>query len=106
MVLIILITVTGSVLLTISIVMRYACALAFTPLVACHIACVEVPPELRLCACIFYPLIVVFLIFLFSFLMVMYPVFRNYYHHGIYDELERSILGMSKCYLGCVKGII
>ena len=35
----------------------------------------------------------------------MYPIFRNYYHHGIYDNLEKQTLGMVKCYLGCVRGI-
>ena len=106
LILIILLTAAGSALLTISIVMRYACALMFTPCIALHIVCAQVPPELRLCALIFYPLVLVFLILLFLVLMVMYPFFRNFYHHGIYDQLERSILGMSKCYLGCVKGII
>lgn len=85
---------------------RYLLVLVIIAFLACHIVCAEVPPALRLFALIFYPLIVVFLILLLSVLMVMYCVFRNYYHHGIYDDLEKSLLGTSKYYLIGVKGIL
>ena len=94
-----LLTVLCSTLLIAIILAQFLCALMSTPMIALHIICNETPDPCKLCACIFFPFVTVFLILIFTFLMLMYPIFRNYYHHGIYDHLEKTILGGTKCYL-------
>ena len=101
-----LFTVLCSMLLILIIFGQFGCALMATPCIALHIICHETPEPCKCCALIFLPFLTVFLILVFTFLMLMYPIFRNYYHHGIYDHLEKTILGGVKCYLESVKGLM
>ena len=102
----IFLTVFFSLILLFVILGQYMCAIMATPCIALHIICHETPEPCKCCALIFLPFLTVFLMVLFTFLMLMYPIFRNYYHHGIYDHLEKTILGGVKCYLGTMKGLI
>ena len=98
-------TIFGSMLLTLSIILRFATVVAVTPFIGLHIICHECPTIVKVFWCIFLPLLTVFLILIGTILMLTYPIFRNFYPHGVYDSLENSILEFVGCYLGAMKGI-
>ena len=61
----------------------------------------------NLCVVLFWPCIGGFMVVLFLVVLCLYPVFRNHYHHGIYDPLDTALAFMSVKYsqlLHCVVG--
>ena len=78
-----------------------------TPWIAIQILCHELPDSLKcIGTLILFPFLTVVLIFVFIGLFFLYPVFRNYYHHGIYDGMEKMITGAAKCFIVLVKNIL
>lgn len=55
---------------------------------------------------IFLPVLAALLAFFLLLIMILFPVMRNLYHHGIYDGVENVINELVLCYLGMASKIL
>ena len=99
------ITVLFSFLSLLGALIVFALLLAISPLIILALVC-QIPDFfLRLLGIVFIPMFTVLLIGLLVIMALLYPIMRNYYHHGVYDGLENYVSFCALLYLKVVKWI-
>ena len=98
-------TVIGSLVVILTYFLKYLQSLTLIPYVTIHVLCTELPYAARFFFIIFIPILVFSYFCMFTTLYAVYPLFRRYYHHGLYDGLEKILLKETICYLSMVKAI-
>ena len=97
------ITVFFSLFSTLGALIVFSLLLAISPLIVLGLIC-QIPNfGLRILVLVFFPVLTALLIGFLVIMAAFYPIFRNYYHHGIYDGVENYVSFCALHYLKVVK---